>query len=74
MGLVLLKRTDDGEGYIVKLCDFGLSKALDESSDRNAPSTFAGTPDYLAPEINDMQDRIQWTIESDMFSLGGTFS
>ncbi len=36
------------EGH-VKLADFGLSKQLDYKN--NKTYTFAGTPEYLAPEV-----------------------
>lgn len=45
---LLLFKSFDEEKFIVKLADFGLAKAKTEDT---FLKTFAGTPNYLAPEI-----------------------
>ena len=54
----------------VKLGDFGLGYVLQDS---NAPETYAGTSQYLAPEINRASAKaIHWTEHCDVFALGCT--
>jgi serine/threonine protein kinase len=54
----------------VKLGDFGLGYILQNNA---APYTYAGTAQYLAPEVNRMRARpIHWTDHCDIFSLGCT--
>uniref|UniRef100_A0A915K1F9 Protein kinase domain-containing protein n=1 Tax=Romanomermis culicivorax TaxID=13658 RepID=A0A915K1F9_ROMCU len=52
----------------VKICDFGLSKQLDCS--QNGAKTFAGTPNYMAPEIGSGNE---YSTETDIYSLGCIF-
>ena len=52
----------------VRLGDFGLGYVLQNDT---APETYAGTAQYLAPEINRTSTRsIHWTEHCDIFSLG----
>ncbi|MCJ1391016.1 hypothetical protein MMC18_003877 [Xylographa bjoerkii] len=54
----------------VRLGDFGLGYILQNDT---APETYAGTAQYLAPEINRTSSRtIHWTEHCDIFSLGCT--
>jgi tetratricopeptide (TPR) repeat protein len=48
------------------LGDFGISKAIDQRSDRKATTGPMGTPDYMAPE----QYRGETSVRSDLFSVG----
>lgn len=54
------------------LLDFGLSKKIDDTDDATYPTTFVGTPCYLAPEIEDVYKgrRKSYSIEVDCWSLG----
>ncbi|KAH9895184.1 kinase-like domain-containing protein [Cubamyces lactineus] len=52
------------ENHIVKLGDFGLSKALHQASFAN---TYVGTPYYMSPEL--MQEKA-YDSKSDIWSLG----
>lgn len=54
---------------VVKVTDFGLSKALQENLAITATGVFVGTPDYLAPE-QAMGENIG--AESDVYALGCT--
>ncbi len=74
---ILLKQTDGGEKYQVKLCDFGISQAkstiedklkLDASLDTEEGRSFAGTPNYMAPEQKDPDGKIDE--RTDIFSAG----
>lgn len=58
--------THDG---VVKVTDFGLSKALQENLSITATGVFVGTPDYLAPE-QAMGENIG--AASDIYALGCT--
>ncbi|GJJ13098.1 hypothetical protein Clacol_007348 [Clathrus columnatus] len=53
-----------GENQIIKLGDFGLSKALGTASFAN---TYVGTPYYMSPEL--MQEK-SYDTKSDIWSLG----
>lgn len=53
----------------VKICDFGLARDLDASTELTLPSTVMGTPAYMAPE--------QWraepaTVHTDLYAFGAT--
>lgn len=61
-GNILL--TSDGA---VKLSDFGLARRLSQTTD--APTDFAGTPSYMAPEAVEPSSA---DVRSDMYSLGVT--
>ena len=55
---------------VVKLGDFGLGYVLQNNA---APETYAGTAQYMAPEVSRMSVRaIHWTDHCDIFSLGCT--
>jgi serine/threonine protein kinase len=69
-GNILLSTDKETEDVVVKLGDFGLSAFLDEDK---APSTYAGTKEYLAPEISrSRRGANHWTKMCDIFSLGCT--
>lgn len=53
---------------IIKVGDFGCSKAL--STRKSIASTFAGTLDYMAPEMLDENDAQKYTNKVDVWSLG----
>ena len=54
----------------VKLGDFGLGYVLQNNA---APETYAGTAQYMAPEVSRVSLRaIHWTDHCDIFSLGCT--
>jgi eukaryotic-like serine/threonine-protein kinase len=61
------------EGGVVKILDFGIARALDET-DRASPLTRAGTvpgtPAYLAPEVCQLGVPSR---QSDIYALGMTF-
>jgi eukaryotic-like serine/threonine-protein kinase len=57
-----------GEDGVVKITDFGISRAAGDST-VTATGMLAGTPAYLAPEIAKGHDP---TPSSDVFSLGAT--
>lgn len=50
----------------VKLCDFGL--AIENRSENN--KTVCGTPNYIAPEIFNYKNYINYTFETDIWSFG----
>ncbi|KAI9758162.1 MAG: hypothetical protein M4579_003136 [Chaenotheca gracillima] len=67
---VLLFDSSDIKFDTIKLGDFGLGTTLTEE---NPPSTYAGTQQYMAPEINRSKSSgIRWTKKCDVFSLGCT--
>ena len=67
--VLLLSRSPDALDS-VKLGDFGLGYMLEKNT---APETYAGTAQYLAPEINRRGTRaIYWTEHCDIYSLGCT--
>ena len=49
---ILIKKLENNK-YLYKLTDYGLSKQLTQ---KHTASTFAGTLDYLAPEIKNELD------------------
>ena len=54
----------------IRLGDFGLSYVLQNNA---APETYAGTRQYMAPEVSQVSVRvIHWTEHCDIFSLGCT--
>ncbi|EJD03221.1 kinase-like protein [Fomitiporia mediterranea MF3/22] len=53
-----------GKGGILKLGDFGLSKALDQTS---FTDTFVGTPFYMSPELF---QKVSYDTKADIWSLG----
>ncbi|CAF1360327.1 unnamed protein product [Didymodactylos carnosus] len=61
----LLKRSNKEDGYLVKVCDFGLSETRREST-RQTHMT-CGTLQWMAPEIMKME---KYTEKSDVYSLG----
>jgi serine/threonine protein kinase len=69
-GNILLKLTDDeGEGergWIVKLCDFGVTKELENTGD--STHHLAGSRAFMAPEM--WAPPITFTQSADMWSVG----
>jgi hypothetical protein len=65
-----LMRTPAGQ---IKVLDFGLVHLARESGEEATPpsATFAGTPDYSAPE--QARDPDNADIRADVYALGGTF-
>ncbi|GMR41505.1 hypothetical protein PMAYCL1PPCAC_11700, partial [Pristionchus mayeri] len=63
-GNVLISRIREIEVMFQKLCDFGLSKVMQEG---RAHHTMAGTPGYMAPEV--MEGGV-YSKEVDIYSLG----
>lgn len=55
---------------VVKLADFGIAFSYD--SFRNSPTTYAGTADYMAPEINNNYRMPEWGFPADIWSLATT--
>jgi len=53
--------------YCVKVCDFGLSRAIQESQDESTLGKLRGTYAYSAPEVYKGD---KYTDKSDVFSLG----
>ena len=67
---VFLMNYSETDYDCVKLGDFGLGYIL---QDDTTPETYAGTAQYLAPEINRTSTRsIHWTEHCDIFSIGCT--
>jgi serine/threonine protein kinase len=58
-----------GNGDLVKVLDFGISKLADSSSILTSDSMLIGTPLYMSPEQALGQNR-DMTPQSDLFSLG----
>ena len=54
----------DADGYIC-LADFGLAKIL---KGNEMATTFAGTPDYIAPEL--LQDSVNYSFQVDWWTFG----
>ena len=68
--LVVGKRDVDGfEAPIVKLCDFGLAKMLDEEVGHTRTGDLLGTPAYMAPEQAE-GNVSKVDIRADVYSLG----
>ena len=64
----------DGALHVVKLCDFGVSRVI--ATSRGGPlSTFAGTFPYMAPEMFEDPERIQYSREGfiDVFAVALVF-
>jgi eukaryotic-like serine/threonine-protein kinase len=57
-----------GDADVVKVLDFGLVKALDESKLTVQSGTMAGTPLYISPEAIQAPDRVD--PRSDIYSIG----
>ncbi|EGG15187.1 protein kinase 1 [Cavenderia fasciculata] len=55
------------ETYVIKISDFGLSRALDEGS---FMKTMCGTPQYVAPEILTKGEREGYGKSVDLWSIG----
>ncbi|ELP88886.1 myosin light chain kinase, putative [Entamoeba invadens IP1] len=53
--------------FVVKISDYGFSKVL---LDQSLFESYVGTPQYMAPEIAFVDFRGNYTIASDMYSLG----
>ena len=67
-GNVLLTQTEDG--WLPKVCDFGLVKVLGEDGDTEKGLAL-GTPSYMAPE--QIRDAASVDHRADLFSLGCIF-
>lgn len=62
----LIQRSYDG--YVAKLCDFGLAKTKKEiTRQTQSKSVFAGTPQWTAPEV---LQRNRYTEKADIYGLG----
>ncbi|WP_437769001.1 serine/threonine-protein kinase [Sorangium sp. So ce764] len=63
---LLLARSPDGDGFNVKVADFGLARKPQTAS----PMTWtpAGTPGYMAPEL--FTPGAQFSAQADIYSLG----
>ncbi|EFA83771.1 protein kinase 1 [Heterostelium album PN500] len=61
---ILLARPDS---FVIKISDFGLSRALDEGS---YMKTMCGTPQYVAPEILTKGEREGYGKSVDLWSIG----
>ena len=59
------------ESNVVKITDFGISKALDESESMTLTSSFLGSPHYMAPE--QILDPRSADIRSDLYALGAVY-
>jgi serine/threonine protein kinase len=64
---------EDGDGYLPKILDFGISRSVDPASGRESAHTtkeglLVGTPDYMSPEqvrgLSDIDTR------TDIYSMG----
>ena len=67
---ILLKTS--GIGVTVKVCDFGLSKLLDNANQQMMTDT--GTPAFRAPELFQKKDgRLHYNASVDTFALGLVF-
>ena len=76
---ILLKRAEveervngfesGGDWWIPKLCDFGLARIVDETSDMTQTDVIIGTVDYMAPEQASGHSKETGT-HTDVFSLG----
>ena len=62
--MIKFPNINDRNNYEVKLCDYGFSKALDDSL---VTSTHLGTPATMAPEV--IADKA-YTCQADLWSLG----
>jgi serine/threonine protein kinase len=65
---VMLNRRG-GDADVVKVLDFGLVKALDETKITVQSGTMAGTPLYMSPEAIQAPDHVD--TRSDIYSIGG---
>ncbi len=65
---VMLNRRG-GSADVVKVLDFGLVKALDETKITVQSGIMAGTPLYMSPEAIQSPDRVD--SRSDIYSIGG---
>jgi eukaryotic-like serine/threonine-protein kinase len=64
---VMLNRRG-GEADVVKVLDFGLVKALDETKQASRTGTMAGTPLYMSPESIQTPDLVD--SRSDLYAVG----
>ena len=56
------------EGFIVKLCDYGISKQTSQYTQVRTEKR--GTKDYMAPEVIDLKKRDNYDYKCDLWSLG----
>ncbi len=70
-GNVMIMESDEAEKITVKIIDFGLAKALGETSDARTLTEggFLGTPAFASPE---QLARSPVDVRSDIYSLGAT--
>lgn len=68
--LVVGTKTEHGEAIpVVKLCDFGLAKLLDEDGEHTRTGDLLGTPAYMAPEQAEGKLR-EIDTRTDVYALG----
>ena len=70
-GNVMITTSEESDKAEVKIIDFGLAKALDETEDQRALTDggFLGTPAFASPE---QLNRVPVDVRSDIYSLGAT--
>src|SRR5713101_5301211 len=65
-----------GEGFLVKVIDYGIAKILNPEAERGAEQTqtgFIGTPAFASPEQFAPSEQMKIDTRSDIYSLGVTF-
>ena len=66
---ILIKyKSQDKKDYIVKLCDYGISKKTTKYE--QVKTKKIGTKDYMAPEVIDLEGGSNYDYKCDLWSLG----
>ena len=66
---ILIKyKNEDKEDYIVKLCDYGISKKTTNFTEVRTKNK--GTKDYMAPEVIELKEGSNYDYKCDLWSLG----